>query len=213
MNDQEQFSYLNEKIELDLVEIGAMHRAVATIDLTTLNPALRAEFEEARQLFSHSRAQIQANSAAFTPPFLSLGMCVDFRKQERRCYQAYKTKLFGALQAGGVFKKVKRARVDGKAKELLEAWAQENGSRHPDFAERCQLAGNTELSEVQVSNWFVNSRSRNKQPLSEQQPTKAAPRQPAELEMEKPAKRVCHFEEQEPSGVPMVGSQSSVLDE
>jgi hypothetical protein len=203
MNDQECLSYLMEKIELDLVEIEAMTRDVANkLDLTSLTPVLRAEFEETHHNFSHFQAGVRFNSAAFSPLARPLALCVQFRKEERRAYEAYKKKLLGVLQAGGVFTKTKRARIDGKAKQLLEAWVQENAGHHPEFTDKCKLAGTTKLSVEQVSNWFVNYRNR------KNQPTKAVCDPPPDLE--KPAKRVCLVEEQELSSVPMfaVGSSS-----
>ncbi|EQC38612.1 hypothetical protein SDRG_04313 [Saprolegnia diclina VS20] len=62
-------------------------------------------------------------------------------------------------------KKLKRARLTRRSNEFMTAWfLAHKGNPYPSAKERNEIASTTQLSELQVRNWFANMRKRHWKP-------------------------------------------------
>ncbi|KDO27719.1 hypothetical protein SPRG_07347 [Saprolegnia parasitica CBS 223.65] len=62
-------------------------------------------------------------------------------------------------------KKLKRARLTRRSNEFMTAWfLAHKGNPYPSAKERNEIANTTQLSELQVRNWFANMRKRHWKP-------------------------------------------------
>ncbi|OQS02377.1 hypothetical protein THRCLA_05239 [Thraustotheca clavata] len=65
-------------------------------------------------------------------------------------------------------KKMKRARLTRESNEFMTAWfLAHKGNPYPSAKERVEIAAVTQLSELQVRNWFANMRKRHWKPQNE----------------------------------------------